>query len=105
MGIQATSNMQGGQQMPSQEDMAEQQEMMMEQICSAEARDRIGRIKVVKPEKAAEIENMLLQMAMNGKLQGQVDDDALKKLLAAEGAAGQTSVQMKRRNIMDDDDW
>merc|ERR1711865_336879 len=113
MGTDSQNMAQQQQGMPTQEQMMQQQakEMeekktqMMSQICTQDALDRIGRIKVVKPEKSAEIENMLLQMAVSGKLQGQVDDEALKKLLAADGQANQTSVQMKRRNIMDDDDW
>eukprot|EP00658_Telonema_sp_P-2_P081852 TRINITY_DN849_c0_g1_i2.p1 TRINITY_DN849_c0_g1~~TRINITY_DN849_c0_g1_i2.p1 ORF type:complete len:104 (-),score=46.42 TRINITY_DN849_c0_g1_i2:276-587(-) len=101
------------QQMPTQEqvqeqrekqaEMEEQKKEMLKKICTAEALDRIGRIQVVKPEKAMEIENTLLHMAMSGKLEAQITDEALKKMLAQE--ANQSTVQMKRRDIMDDDDW
>merc|ERR1712159_194933 len=105
----------GGQGLPTQEqvqeqqqkqaEMEEQRKTMLSQICTAEALDRIGRIQVVKPEKATEIENTLLQQAMAGKIQSKVTDEELKKLLAADGAQSQTGVQFNRRNIMDDDDW
>merc|ERR1712098_161010 len=103
--------MQMPQGMPTQEQQQKQAEMeekraqMLSQICTAEALDRIGRIRVVKPDKADEIENTLLQMAMNGKIQAKVTDEDLKKLLAADGEKTQTKVVMNRRNIMDDDDW
>merc|ERR1711907_244717 len=104
----------GGQGLPTQEqvqeqqqkaEMEEQRKAMLSQICTAEALDRIGRIQVVKPEKAVEIENTLLQQAMQGKIQSKITDEELKKLLAADGASTQPNITMKRRNIMDDDDW
>ena len=65
----------GGQ--PSAADLQKQQvqeqkQMILESACTQEALARLGRIKMVKPEKVAAIENGIVSMAMQGKLPGKI---------------------------------
>ena len=73
---------------------------------------RLARIALVKPEKAQALENMLLQAAQRGQLGGKVTEDALIGMLekinggsGEGGGRGGPKIEMRRRNVMDDDDW
>lgn len=50
-------------------------------ILSKEARERMGRIKVVKPDLASQLELYLVQLYQAGKIQGQISDEQLKAIL------------------------
>lgn len=41
----------------------------------------VSRIALVKPERARETEDIIIQAAQTGQIQGQVDEDQLKQLL------------------------
>jgi len=86
----------------------EKRQIILNQILTAEAQERLGRIAVVKASFARQVEEMLMQQAMKGQLAGQVDDKALLGILEKlneKGGGSGPKVQMQRRNIMDDDDW
>ena len=94
------------------EQQAEQRGAALASLMDPKARERLSRIKLVKPEKAHALENMLLQAAQRGQLGGKVTEDALIKMLEQinggggdGGGRGGPKIEMKRRNIMDDDDW
>ena len=66
----------------------------------------VGRIAVVKASYARQIEDAMIQQAMQGKLQQQIDDRELLKILEKFGEqASGPKVSIQRRDIMDDDDW
>lgn len=66
----------------------------------------VGRIAVVKASYARQIEDTMIQQAMQGKLQQQIDDRELLKILEKFGEqASGPKVSIQRRDIMDDDDW
>ena len=66
---------------PTEEQINAQKEMMLKQILSSEARLRLNNVKMVKPELANLVENYLLGLSTQGKIQGQITDDQLKKIL------------------------
>jgi programmed cell death protein 5 len=53
----------------------------LRRILTPEARERLGRIRLAKPDVAASVEQQLLQLAASGRLQRQVDDATLRALL------------------------
>ncbi len=53
----------------------------LRRILTPEARERLGRIRLAKPDVAAAVEQQLLQLAASGRLQRQVDDATLRSLL------------------------
>jgi DNA-binding TFAR19-related protein (PDSD5 family) len=84
----------------------QQKQQILEQICDSGAYERLQRIKLVKKDKALQVELMLIQMAQNGSLQSKVTENKLIEMM--EGVSeGKTKVVVARRNYgidSDDDD-
>ncbi len=55
---------------------------ILRRIMTPEARERLSRVRLVKPELAQQIEDQLIYLAQSGRLRSQVDDAMLKKILA-----------------------
>ena len=66
---------------PTEEQINAQKEIMLKQILSSEARLRLNNVKMVKPELANLVENYLLGLSTQGKIQGQITDEQLKQVL------------------------
>lgn len=58
---------------------------------SAEARQRLTNVKMVRPELASAIEEYVIQLVSSGKLKRVIDDEQLKQMLY--------SLQEKKRDI------
>jgi programmed cell death protein 5 len=69
---------------------AEQRASILGQILTPEAADRLGRIRLVKESRAADVENRLIMLARSGQLRQKVTEDQLKDLL------GQLSDQQEK---------
>ncbi len=80
------------QELQRQQQAAEGQEAMMEQagqqrtavmrqILTPEARERLARLKIARPEFAEQIENQLIMLAQSGQLGERVDDATLVQIL------------------------
>ncbi|KAL9267957.1 Programmed cell death protein 5-like protein [Drosera capensis] len=105
----------GSQQNPEHEkaqeeakrDAEERRQMMLIQILSSEARERLARIALVKPEKARGVEGVILRAAQMGQIVEKVTEDRLITLLEQINTqtAKQTKVTIqRRRNVLEDDD-
>ncbi|KAK6268531.1 hypothetical protein QUC31_012691, partial [Theobroma cacao] len=105
----------GSQQNPDQQkaqedakrEADERRQMMLSQILSSEARERVARIALVKPEKARGVEDVLLRAAQMGQIVEKVSEERLISML--EQINTQTTKQTKvtiqrRRSVLDDDD-
>lgn len=64
-------------------------QVVLRQILTVEARQRLTNIKMVKPHLAEQIEVQLIQAAQAGRLNTPVTDEQLKQMLM--------SIQMQRR--------
>ena len=64
-----------------QRQIENQRQMVLKGILTDEARERLGRIKLAKPEYANSLENQLIQLAASRRLSGKINDDQLKQLL------------------------
>lgn len=60
----------------------QQKEALLRQILTLEARERLGRLKLARPEEARALEGQLIQLAQSGRLAGKIDDEQLKQILA-----------------------
>lgn len=84
-------------QNPSEEERQKETEakMMRERVLrillTPEARQRLTNIKMVKPELAKAVEDYLISMGSQGKLNKALTDDELKQILA--------SIQQPKRNF------
>ncbi len=69
------------QQANAQEAVESQKQALLRQILTADARQRLARIKLVKPQFAAQMELQLIQVAQQGRLRLPITDAQLKTLL------------------------
>jgi programmed cell death protein 5 len=58
-----------------------QRQAIMRQILTPQARERLGRLKIARPELVQNIEDQLIALARSGRVVGQIDDNDLRKLL------------------------
>ena len=74
------------QQMEDQEEQQkqfeDQKKSILRAILTNEARERLGRIKIARPEMAESIENQLIMLAQSGKLKNKINDEELRMLLS-----------------------
>ena len=79
---QAAENAEASQAALQQQQAYElQKRKILKQILSEQARSRLSRIRMVKPEFAEQVELQLIQLAQMGRLQIPVSDEQLKILL------------------------
>lgn len=58
-----------------------QRQTIMRKILTPKARERLGRLRVARPETVSGIEDQLITLARSGRVVGQIDDNDLRKLL------------------------
>jgi len=69
------------QELQNQE-FEEQKKQIRRAILTTQARERLGRIKVARPEMAEEIEKQLILLAQSGRLKNKINDEQLRMLLS-----------------------
>lgn len=61
----------------------------------------VGRIAAVKPEKAQQIENMIIRLHQQGQIQPKLDEDALVRLLdRISDAASKQTIKVKGKHMV-----
>ena len=67
----------------------------------------VHRVSLVKPEKAKQVEDSILQRAKRGMVREKVNEDTVIQMLQAGGGAQSktSSVTFRRRDLDDDDEW
>jgi len=89
---------------------AERRASILSQILDPAAADRLGRIRLVKESRAADIENRLIMLAQAGQLRQKVTEEQLKELLGAVAESQRKEeeehkiVITRRKGGWDDDD-
>lgn len=58
-----------------------QRESLLRQILTSEARERLMRLKMVRPQFARFVEDHLIALAQAGRIQSMITDDQLKEIL------------------------
>ncbi|KAL8511787.1 hypothetical protein ACS0TY_018282 [Phlomoides rotata] len=84
----------------------EQRQLMLTQILTSEARARLARIALVKPDKARGVEDVILRAAQSGQIVEKVSEERLISLLEQINTqtAKETKVTIKRRpSVLDDE--
>jgi programmed cell death protein 5 len=97
------------QQQQQQQQQEEQKHAILQQALTPEALERLGRIKLVKQQKAVQVENAIVSMAMSGKLPGRINEGKLIEMLergnAKAAATGPASISIQRKKYaLDSDD-
>jgi programmed cell death protein 5 len=58
-----------------------QKRILLMEILTPEARERLGNIKVARPDFGEQVETLLIQLAQSGQLQEKIGDRQLKAIL------------------------
>jgi programmed cell death protein 5 len=74
----------------------EQKKMILRAILTIDARERLGRIKIARPEIVESIENQLIMAAQSGKLKNKINDEQLRILLS-KAIPKKKDIEIKRR--------
>lgn len=82
--LQQQMSMQGTLEEQDQQtqELEKQKRQILRRILTTSARERLGRIKVARPEMAETIENQLIMLAQSGKLENKINDEQLRMLLS-----------------------
>jgi len=72
-------------------EVAAQKEQLLRQILMPEARMRLNNIRMVKPELAGMVEQQLITLATQGRIQSRLTDEQLRQMLS--------SIQQPRRDF------
>lgn len=59
----------------------EQKREILRKILSSEARERLARIKLARPEFAENVEKILITLYLQGKIKEQLSDEKFKEFL------------------------
>ncbi|KAJ4298588.1 hypothetical protein N0V88_003618 [Collariella sp. IMI 366227] len=96
----------GQEQAQRQQQEAEARKSILNQILEPEAADRLGRIRLVKEQRATDIENRLIMLAQTGQIRQKVSETQLKELLnaVADNKEEEKIVVSRRKGWEDDDD-
>lgn len=62
-------------------EIEEQKKQILRQILTIEARERLGRIRLAKPEFVNNVEQQLILIAQSGQIQGPITDEMLQQIL------------------------
>ncbi|CAO0792983.1 unnamed protein product [Mucor circinelloides] len=88
--------------------MEEMRRNMLYQILDNSARERLGRIQMVKADKARAVEDLLIRMAQSNQLRSKVTEKQLIDLLGQinqqDSSSTQTRIVYNRRQYDDSDD-
>ncbi|PIN13815.1 Apoptosis-related protein/predicted DNA-binding protein [Handroanthus impetiginosus] len=110
MAQRGTGSSQNPEQQKAQEEAKreaeEQRQMILSRILTLEARARVARIALVKPEKARGVEDVILRAAQTGQIVEKVSEERLISLLEQINTqtTKETKVTIKRRpSVLDDD--
>jgi len=79
---QAAYQEQMEEQEEQQKQFEEQKKAILRAILTNEARERLGRIRIARPEMVESIENQLIMLAQSGKLKNKINDEELRMLLS-----------------------
>lgn len=89
--------------------MEEKRRLLLKQILLPAAAEKLANVKLVKPERAAQVETYVINAAQSGQLPGKVTEEQLQDLLRQVSEQNQktTKVTISRRRMAfdsDDDD-
>ena len=91
----------------------EQRQAVMQSCCDSAALERLGALRVAKPEKATEVENIVIANLSRGQIQGKVNEsqmiDLMRSISEKQAEETKDAVEFKRRGLGGDDsddvDW
>jgi len=71
-----------GENLENMKKVEELKKMILKKVLSKEAVERLGRIRLVKPQLALQLEMYLVQLYQEGRLKKEISDKELKSILS-----------------------
>jgi programmed cell death protein 5 len=62
--------------------MEAQKQLVLRQVLEPEARERLGRLRIARPDVVSAVENQIVMLAQSGRISGKIDDATLVQLLS-----------------------
>ena len=84
------------QQETQKKEFEDQKKIILRAILTTQARERLGRIKIARPEIVENIENQLIMAAQSGQLKNKINDEQLRMLLS-KAIPKKRDIKIKRR--------
>ena len=81
---------------------AAQRESILRAILTPEARDRLSRVRIARPDQAEVLERQLVALAQSGRIQKQLTDEDVKAVLARLFPP-KRDIQIRRKGSIDED--
>lgn len=97
----------GGGAQNNEDGQQEMRTSLMSQILEGPARERLSRVEMVRPERARQVEELLIRMAQSNQLRGKVSEPQLVQLLdqiSAQEDKSRAKIVYNRRDSDDDSD-
>ena len=79
-----------------QKQFENQKKMILRAILTTSARERLGRIKIARPQIVESIENQLIMAVQSGQLKNKINDEQLRMLLS-KAIPKKRDIKIKRR--------
>lgn len=83
-------------QAEAQAEAEAQKDAVLRQILTPEARERLARVKMARPDEGRQVENQLIALAQSGRLGSRIDEEQLKIILARL-LPGQRDINIRRK--------
>ncbi len=77
--------------------MEAQKKAILRKIMTSEARERLGRVRVARPQVAENLESQLVMLAQKGAINGKIDDEKLKELLKKITESNKKEINIRRK--------
>jgi programmed cell death protein 5 len=69
------------QEKQQRKQLEEQRKAILRTVLTTNARERLGRIKIARPEIAENVENQLIMLAQSGRLKTKITDEQFREIL------------------------
>lgn len=95
------------EQQQKNEEILEKRRIILKSLLTPEANERLSRIRIVKEEKARQIEDIILMNSQRGLIRNKLEDEQLISIIEQVSEIVQKKepkIQIKRKKQFDDDD-
>ncbi|KAJ8139257.1 hypothetical protein OY671_007531 [Metschnikowia pulcherrima] len=98
--------LQNGQGQGSPDPQQEQKFSMLSQVLEPSARERLSRVRMVRPERAEQVEQYLIKMISVGSITRKIGEKDIVEILesVSRGDQKQSKIVFERRNEDEDED-